>query len=190
MRITASPVASCLSQYSLSSRSAQLDLDIPVIAVLGSQSAGKSSLIEAISGITLPRAAGTCTRYAFPVSVLFLPQTPCAHRCPTECQLSHSSEPWRCIVSLRIVADEGGKQLSQPRTVKFGDPIFERSLVTDRIRRAQCAILNPRTRHDQFLEASAEALEERQISFSPNTICLEISGSDLDDLSFVDLPGG
>ena len=41
---------------------AQLDLDIPVIAVLGSQSAGKSSLIEAISGITLPRASGTCTR--------------------------------------------------------------------------------------------------------------------------------
>jgi ABC-type polysaccharide/polyol phosphate transport system ATPase subunit len=39
-----------------------LDLDIPAIGVLGSQSAGKSSLIEAISGITLPRAAGTCTR--------------------------------------------------------------------------------------------------------------------------------
>jgi len=38
------------------------DVDLPVIAVIGSQSAGKSSLIEAISGITLPRAAGTCTR--------------------------------------------------------------------------------------------------------------------------------
>ena len=33
-----------------------------MIAVVGSQSAGKSSLIESISGITLPRAAGTCTR--------------------------------------------------------------------------------------------------------------------------------
>ena len=112
------------------------------------------------------------------------------HRCPTECQLSYSSEPWRCVVSLRIVADEEGKQLSQSRTVKFGDPIFERSLVTERIRRAQCAILNPRAQPDQFLEASTEAVEERQISFSRNTICLEISGSDLDDLSFVDLPGG
>ena len=38
------------------------DMDLPMIAVIGSQSAGKSSLIEAISGITLPRAAGTCTR--------------------------------------------------------------------------------------------------------------------------------
>lgn len=38
-------------------------MDLPMIAVVGSQSAGKSSLIESISGITLPRAAGTCTRY-------------------------------------------------------------------------------------------------------------------------------
>lgn len=43
--------------------SVQIDIDLPQIAVIGSQSAGKSSLIESISGITLPRAAGTCTRY-------------------------------------------------------------------------------------------------------------------------------
>ena len=43
----------------------QVDIDLPQIAVIGSQSAGKSSLIESISGITLPRAAGTCTRYMF-----------------------------------------------------------------------------------------------------------------------------
>ena len=42
--------------------SVQTDMDLPQIAVIGAQSAGKSSLIESISGITLPRAAGTCTR--------------------------------------------------------------------------------------------------------------------------------
>lgn len=42
--------------------SVQTDIDLPQIAVIGNQSAGKSSLIEAISGITLPRASGTCTR--------------------------------------------------------------------------------------------------------------------------------
>ena len=41
----------------------QVDIDLPQIAVIGSQSAGKSSLIESISGITLPRASGTCTRW-------------------------------------------------------------------------------------------------------------------------------
>jgi len=45
----------------LSSR-VDVDLDIPAIAAIGWQSAGKSSLIEAISGIKLPRASGTCTR--------------------------------------------------------------------------------------------------------------------------------
>jgi len=34
-----------------------------MIAVIGNQSAGKSSLIESISGVTLPRSSGTCTRY-------------------------------------------------------------------------------------------------------------------------------
>src|SRR5271169_5981123 len=39
-------------------------LNLPKIAVIGNQSAGKSSLIESISGITLPRSTGTCTRQA------------------------------------------------------------------------------------------------------------------------------
>ncbi|KAI0302311.1 P-loop containing nucleoside triphosphate hydrolase protein [Multifurca ochricompacta] len=141
---------------------AHLDLDIPVIV---------SSLIEAISGITLPRSSGTCTR------------------CPTECQLLRSFEPWRCIVSLRIATDENGVVLAQPREFEFGDPIFEKPLVTERIRRAQCAILNPSTPTHQFLHAPPDQLEERQLSFSSNSVCLEISGKDIDDLSFVDLPG-
>ncbi|KAL0955558.1 hypothetical protein HGRIS_001797 [Hohenbuehelia grisea] len=40
----------------------QADIDIPQIVVVGSQSVGKSSVIESIAGITLPRHAGTCTR--------------------------------------------------------------------------------------------------------------------------------
>ena len=43
-------------------RRVDVDVDIPAIVAIGWQSAGKSSLIEAISGITLPRASGTCTR--------------------------------------------------------------------------------------------------------------------------------
>lgn len=47
----------------ISDHSIQRDIDLPLIAVIGSQSAGKSSLIESISGITLPHLSGTCTRY-------------------------------------------------------------------------------------------------------------------------------
>ena len=113
-----------------------------------------------------------------------------ARRCPTECQLSQSIEPWRCVVSLRMVTDENGVDLAQPYRVEFGNPIFDKPLVTERIRRAQSAILNPNTPTRRFLEASLDSLEGRQLSFSSNSVCLEISGKDIDDLFFVDLPGG
>jgi hypothetical protein len=113
----------------------------------------------------------------------------CLYRCPTECQLTRSSKPWRCIVSLRKVTNEKGVPLPRPCRIEFGEPIFAKHLVTERICRAQRAILNPDTPTNNFLEAPFETLEERQLSFSSNSVCLEISGKDVDDLSFVDLPG-
>jgi hypothetical protein len=89
---------------------------------------------------------------------------------------------------LRIVTEDGSV-LPQPCSLAFGDPIYSKSLVTERIRRAQCAILNPDTPFTFFLDSPPDALEQKQLSFSSNSVCLEISGSDVEDLSFVDLPG-
>jgi GTP1/Obg family GTP-binding protein len=41
---------------------AQYSLDLPCMVVCGNQSAGKSSLLERLCGVKLPRAAGTCTK--------------------------------------------------------------------------------------------------------------------------------
>ncbi|TFY58340.1 hypothetical protein EVG20_g8188 [Dentipellis fragilis] len=150
---------------------AQLDIDLPEIAVIGSQSAGKSSLIESISGISLPRASGTCTR------------------CPTECQLSHSDRPWQCRVSLRRVTDALGADLGHATDDQFGDIITSKADVTERIRRAQRAILNPSANFQAFLQGADADPDVMELSFSKNTICLQISGADVADLSFVDLPG-
>ncbi|KAJ7831451.1 P-loop containing nucleoside triphosphate hydrolase protein [Mycena olivaceomarginata] len=147
----------------------QIDIDLPQIAVIGSQSAGKSSLIESISGITLPRAAGTCTR------------------CPTECRLSRSDTPWSCTIELHFITDKNGQSLGQARNETFGDTIFDKSAVEDRIRRAQRAILNPSKPPRSFLEDIEE--DTTEISFSINYISLQISGPEVADLSFVDLPG-
>ncbi|KIJ63497.1 hypothetical protein HYDPIDRAFT_29303 [Hydnomerulius pinastri MD-312] len=148
----------------------QTDIDLPMIAVIGNQSAGKSSLIESISGITLPRSAGTCTR------------------CPTECKLSHSDAPWKCIVKLHFNTDAKGMPTAV-RLVPFGAPITTKSDVEDRIKRAQRAILNPSTDPNKFLHGEDLAPEDTEVSFSRNYVSLEISGKDLADLSFVDLPG-
>lgn len=150
----------------------QVDMDLPQIAVVGQQSAGKSSLIESISGITLPRASGTCTR------------------CPTECKLTRSPKPWQCTVSLRFITDPNGQPLGQPRIDRFGDTITEPSLVEERVRRAQRAILNPTVIYKTFLTGDDEDFhDELTLTFSTNTVILDISGPDVEDLAFCDLPG-
>ncbi|XP_075710742.1 interferon-induced GTP-binding protein Mx1-like [Rhinoderma darwinii] len=47
---------------SLRSLGVEKDLALPAIAVIGDQSSGKSSVLEALSGITLPRGSGIVTR--------------------------------------------------------------------------------------------------------------------------------
>ncbi|KAF8586086.1 hypothetical protein K439DRAFT_1652711 [Ramaria rubella] len=149
---------------------AQLDIDIPQIVVIGSQSAGKSSLIESISGIRLPRSSGTCTR------------------CPTECRLIHSTKPWECTVSLRFMTGNSGRPLRSVRNVPFGPPIRDPIDVEERIRRAQRAALNPLVDPQLFL-ASDQPYHDNALDFTTNSVSLEIRGPEVTDLSFCDLPG-
>ncbi|KAF8323493.1 P-loop containing nucleoside triphosphate hydrolase protein [Cantharellus anzutake] len=156
--------------------SVSMDVSLPQICVLGSQSVGKSSLIESISGVALPRASGTCTR------------------CPTECILIRSSdprEPWQCEVSLRFQVDSRGHPLPLVRNIPFGPLITNPADVEDRIRRAQIAVLNPDLDSVDFPTSflHGDIPETRTVSFSPNCISLKVRGPDIVDLSFVDLPG-
>lgn len=61
------------------------------------------------------------------------------------------------------------------------------------LRNAQLAILNPTTNPAIFADLSAHEAETRQrqaqFSFSPNIISLEITGTELPELSLFDLPG-
>ncbi|KAG8772403.1 hypothetical protein FRC15_002753 [Serendipita sp. 397] len=146
----------------LTSYGLQHKLDLPGIAVIGSQSVGKSSLIESISGITLPRATGTCTR------------------CPIEFCLSRVDREWSCKVYLLIAREL--------REVKFGDVIKDKADVEDRIRRAQLAVLNPSKDSLKVLDGTT-AIGSNELSFSTDIVSVRISGRNVDDLSFVDLPG-
>ncbi|KAI6160830.1 P-loop containing nucleoside triphosphate hydrolase protein [Pisolithus thermaeus] len=148
----------------------QRDIDLPMIAVIGNQSAGKSSLIESISGITLPRSQGTCTR------------------CPTECKLTQEDTPWTCVVKLHFITDERGSPI-KASILTFGDAISNKVHVEERIRRAQRAILNPNTDYKKFLKSYEVPSGANEMSFSRNYVSLEISGRELADVSFVDLPG-
>ena len=106
--------------------------------------------------------------------------------CPTECRLSRSQSRWQCVVSLRFTSNSQ----SQVRNEDFGPIIYDKSQVEDRIRRAQRAILNPSKPSKQFLVDTDDNIQDSELSFSSNCVSLQISGPDVADLSFCDLPGG
>lgn len=111
------------------------------------------------------------------------------YSCPTECRLSRSDTPWQCIVSLRFITDSDGQLLGQARNQVFGGIIYDKAQVEERIRRAQRAILNPKEPAKHFLEDKDKDRHRSELSFSSNCVSLQVSGPDVADLSFCDLPG-
>ncbi|KAF5350024.1 hypothetical protein D9756_009153 [Leucocoprinus leucothites] len=150
---------------------ADSEFDLPKIAVIGSQSAGKSSLIEAVTGINVPRDSGTCTR------------------CPMECTMSSAAVSWTCNISLR--PSTGGFSAAQP----FGPRITNKADVELWLRRAQGAILSTNPDKTQWLIKSANEIKQAidaetdMRKFTEDTIVVDIRDQGLTDLSFVDLPG-
>jgi GTPase SAR1 family protein len=167
------------------------DVPLPKICVVGDQSAGKSSLVETLSGIKVPRADGCCTR------------------CPLEVNLIGKDGPWKCHLFLvkeyDYIADPRTSLKAcrkhpmgpwSPRTqaqVQFFGEAENREEVHDLVHRAQLAILNPTADLTGYVlgpgpkdDVISQSLE---VKFSPNIIRLDIEGPEYCNLSFTDLPG-
>ncbi|KAG2113562.1 P-loop containing nucleoside triphosphate hydrolase protein [Suillus discolor] len=157
----------------LKSMGAEALIDLPSVVVIGGQSAGKSSLVEAVSGINVPRDSGTCTR------------------CPMECTMSSHATSWSCSITLRLSFDSSGKDMAKTVTVPFGRTITDRNEVEVWLRRAQSAILNPNLPSSSFHTKTIEELRSTKntLKFSRNVVCVSIEDPDATDLSFYDLPG-
>lgn len=157
---------------------------LPKFVVVGDQSAGKSSIIEALCDILLPRSQGTCTR------------------CPFQITTSANTGAWKCTVSLRrdfardptaraspSIAYDGWRPLATPEFDHFAAANTKQQLGAV-LKAAQQAILNPHIDPQTFLTAAAQHhINYRSVKFSPNVITLEIKAPELPELSFYDLPG-
>lgn len=157
---------------------------LPKFVVVGDQSAGKSSIIEALCDILLPRSQGTCTR------------------CPFQITTSAKAGTWKCTVSLRrdfardptaragpSIVYDGWRPLATPETDHFATVNNKQDLGTV-LKAAQQAILNPHMDPQSFVTAHAQhQTSYRSVKFSPNVITLDIEASELPELSFYDLPG-
>jgi GTPase SAR1 family protein len=162
---------------------------LPKICVVGDQSTGKSSLIEGMSEIKVPRSAGTCTR------------------CPLEINLSESEadQPWTCQISLCLnyMFDGQRKIKKLPKKSHSLGPWVEQDQVkvdfitlTDKekvqeaLRCAQLAILNPTDDPAAYHPSCIPDIHANtKVKFSPNVIRLDISAPFFPNLSFYDLPG-
>ncbi|KZT64693.1 hypothetical protein DAEQUDRAFT_717652 [Daedalea quercina L-15889] len=145
---------------------AQGQIKIPQIAVIGNQSAGKSSLVEAVTGISVPRDAGTCTR------------------CPMRCSVSTATKEWSCTISLQPEPDEPTIQAFSPRITSKAD-------VELWIRRAQTALLNPGIPAGSFVNKTYEQLKQltEPSMFSEGIVLVDIEDPEGTELAFIDLPG-
>jgi len=98
-------------------------------------------------------------------------------------------ETWFCRVFLRRVPASGVASASEQSKELFGDDMVDRDLVEDRVLRAQLAVLNPSLPAESFLEGNAVSRTPTELSFSPSIVCLEITGPEYSNISFIDLPG-
>jgi GTPase SAR1 family protein len=151
-------------------------MDLPSIVVIGCQSAGKSSLVEAVSGVTVPRDSGTCTR------------------CPMECTMSSNATTWSCTIKIRFDYDSFGQSAVQhQKEISFGPTITNKDDVEIWLRRAQTAILNPDISPETFHRKSIQELKDftlpNTLKFSKNIVSVFLEDPNAIDLSFVDLPG-
>lgn len=151
---------------------------LPKFVVVGDQSAGKSSIVEALCDISLPRAHGTCTRCPFLIT--------------TSAQSGNTQ--WACHISIkRYYQFQAGQffELAEPDTTHF-TTVTEKQQLESMLRKAQLAILNPQANPQSFVAVDLKTVDlsaSRKVAFSPNVICLEIQGPNLPELSFFDLPG-
>ncbi|KAJ3192762.1 hypothetical protein HK101_005998 [Irineochytrium annulatum] len=184
---------------------AHMDLDLPTVVVCGNQSVGKSSLIEALCGVVLPRAEGTCTRCVVEVRMveavdhaeLTSVSSPATSPAAEPRNTVSTPSGWSCSIKLRLEYDATGNQLKNFKEVPFGKEIFNPDDVEMAVRRAQKALLNPSMEASRYLDTTFDdrtaasrdkEAASNELKFTRNIVCVDIHGAGV-NLTLIDLPG-
>ena len=106
-----------------------------------------------------------------------------------ECRLEVGPR-WSCRIVLRFQFDARNRILDPMREVEFGETLYDKMEVERMLRRAQRAILRPTVDADQFLDdRDLHIPGHTPQTFSKNCVCIRVSGPNVPDLYFYDLPG-
>ncbi|OAL27214.1 hypothetical protein AYO20_09812 [Fonsecaea nubica] len=157
-------------------------VSLPVLAVVGDQSSGKSSVLEGLTGLPLPRDSGLCTR--FPTQIIFK-RSPTKH---IEISIIPSSEP-----------DERKKAKIRDfsrRCSQDGDALnpsdFLAILKEVRLRFPTVQYtgsVKPKAAEIMEVPFAGQSREESSHSFSNDILKIEMAGPQHEHFSVIDLPG-
>lgn len=113
------------------------ELALPSIAVVGDQSSGKSSVLEALSGVALPRGSGTlCTPTIYCIYILLLTLEQASilmfpsgivTRCPLELKLRKrsSGSDWTAVISYNDFQETFYDPTQVESYVRRGEAIYQ-----------------------------------------------------------------
>jgi GTPase SAR1 family protein len=119
---------------------AQLDnVKLPQIVVVGDQSAGKSSVLEAITGTPFQRDAGACTRFATEIRLRRAPQT---------------------TIDVSIIPDKARSFKEQEMLRQFGGMVHA-DVSFDALMRAAVDLIAPKNMPGQFAAKDILVVEKR-----------------------------
>ncbi|KAL1246565.1 hypothetical protein QQF64_034610 [Cirrhinus molitorella] len=144
------------------------DLALPTIVVIGDQSSGKSSVLEALSGVALPRGSGIVTR------------------CPLELRLKKvPAVSWKAVITYSKKTDESVNLFAGPiKTSKLAYGKVAQSTHNEK----KIEFTDP-SLVEEHVAAAQNELAGKGVGICDELITLEIMSPDVCDLTLIDLPG-
>ncbi|KAJ4297382.1 hypothetical protein N0V88_004301 [Collariella sp. IMI 366227] len=119
---------------------AQLDnVKLPQIVVVGDQSAGKSSVLEAITGTPFPRDSGACTRFATEIRLRRAPQS---------------------SITVSVIPDKNRSFPDQERLRQFGGTV-NASMPFEQLMRTAVDLIAPKNIPGRFAARDILVVEKR-----------------------------
>eukprot|EP00118_Oscarella_pearsei_P021267 m.238176 g.238176 ORF g.238176 m.238176 type:complete len:773 (+) comp40153_c0_seq76:74-2392(+) len=144
---------------SLRSLGLDQDIDLPSVVVIGDQSSGKSSVLEAISGVQLPRGTGIVTRCALELRMKKMNVNPLSSRASSE----ESNSIWKA------------------KLTKCGPNVAKEN--------AEIVIDSSTDVEKAVYEAQDDLAGEGKDICVDDHILLEVESPYVPDLTLIDLPG-
>ncbi|XP_043084265.1 interferon-induced GTP-binding protein Mx-like [Puntigrus tetrazona] len=141
------------------------DLSLPAIVVIGDQSSGKSSVLEALSGVALPRGSGIVTR------------------CPLELRLKKvPGVDWKAVITYNKKTTVNSPRLAGP--IRASQLVVGRGpQSTQKIEFSDPSLV------EEHVAAAQNDLAGSGVGICDELITLEVMSPDMCDLTLIDLPG-